>query len=392
MNESLLRELDLKLDSGEIDEEELVAAVNRARAQRGVPAINPEAARRTVSRSGVGAFKYFSDGDIEENTIRRVYEGLWSGGTGSLQAFHTSSTQVAATSGYYYYDIYDLLPSNEAAEVQMSVTYGDISGSGAADLDTLDTSLMPTKAVYMQMRNTLLNPGTEKFVFNGTASRDFYAISIARARYKESVDPGNWQLTLGGSQTITLVDDSSETSTDNVGKGGRVYNIVSGSFNSSTGVTTFHSGVGDLAFGLFYPDYGIYILNPAALATSLGAALTPALMGSSSVDYYGYNHQKIFNAMRTGADFQGRSVEAVASTHYDVYVQSREFNYSNNPTFYNEETGEMAHDSFYEEPITYITTVGLYNDKHELLAVAKTNSPLKKKFGTTHLLKVRLDF
>ena len=43
-------------------------------------------------------------------------------------------------------------------------------------------------------------------------------------------------------------------------------------------------------------------------------------------------------------------------------------------------------------PVTYITTVGLYNDSNELLAVAKLSKPLQKDFTKESLIRVKLDY
>jgi len=45
-----------------------------------------------------------------------------------------------------------------------------------------------------------------------------------------------------------------------------------------------------------------------------------------------------------------------------------------------------------DNPTTYITTVGLYNDANELLAVAKLSQPLTKDFTKEALIKVKLDY
>ena len=45
-----------------------------------------------------------------------------------------------------------------------------------------------------------------------------------------------------------------------------------------------------------------------------------------------------------------------------------------------------------DNPETYITTVGLYNDAQDLLAVAKLSSPLPKDFTKEALIKVKLDY
>jgi hypothetical protein len=84
-------------------------------------------------------------------------------------------------------------------------------------------------------------------------------------------------------------------------------------------------------------------------------------------------------------------------------VKNRDFNYSNNPTYvYDGKTvsptgitpsaGTIYNQDFISNPTTYITTVGLYNDNNELVAVAKLSRPAVKTFDNELLVKVRLDF
>ena len=99
----------------------------------------------------------------------------------------------------------------------------------------------------------------------------------------------------------------------------------------------------------------------------------------------------MFNAISGGADFQARRTENVSTSHYFVRVQNREFNFSNNPTF-SDTTGSFAQTTFETDPKVYITSIGLYNDSNELLAVAKTSQPIRKTFDSEALIKVKLDF
>ncbi len=73
-------------------------------------------------------------------------------------------------------------------------------------------------------------------------------------------------------------------------------------------------------------------------------------------------------------------------------ARSGETNYSENPSFISGSTGEVIYDDFIDNPTTYITTVGLYNDVNELIAVAKLSRPLKKDFTKELLVRVKLDF
>ena len=51
-----------------------------------------------------------------------------------------------------------------------------------------------------------------------------------------------------------------------------------------------------------------------------------------------------------------------------------------------------SYSQFINNPQTYITTVGLYNDANELLVVAKLSRPLQKDFTSEALIRVKLDF
>jgi len=354
-----------------------------------------------------GIYKKFGTIDKVTNRTEIVTSGIWSGDTGSLdvKANYTSSVQVASTSGKYYLDVYNMETSSEAAEVQFSIAYGDVNGYGAPTLTQNDDSTMPTKATYNQYKNILLDSADPYFsVYSGSTAgganmTSFYAINVNRARYKERLDPGNISIELSGSvRTITLIDDSGGTD-ENVTTAGRVYNMVSGSLNIGSALTasiSSYTAPNGQGFGLFYPDMGIMLLNPNALAS----AVDPKL-GEASGSFTNVYHQNNGNdsgsiallmAISGGMDFQVRRTENVSTSHYFVRANNREFNFSNNPTFVTGSVGQFVNSSFERDPKVYITTVGLYDDANELLAVAKTSKPIEKSFDKEVAIKVKLDF
>ena len=73
-------------------------------------------------------------------------------------------------------------------------------------------------------------------------------------------------------------------------------------------------------------------------------------------------------------------------------MKNAEYNYSNNPSFVTGSLGQLAYSTFVTDPQVYITTIGLYNQRRELLAVAKLSQPLLKSFTREALIKVKLDF
>jgi hypothetical protein len=360
-----------------------------------------------------GIYKKFGAIDKVTNRTEIVTSGIWSGETGSLDvnSTYTSSAQIASVSGKYYINVYNGLTASDASEVQFSIAYGDKDGYGAPTLQQTDSSTMPTKATYNQYANVLLESGDSYFsVYSGTTAggldlRNFYAININRARYKERLDPGNISIDLSGSlRSITLIDDSGGTD-ENVTTAGRVYNLVSGSLNIGSALTasinsaTASNGQG---WGLFYPDMGIILLNPAALSSSVDVKLAPAYGSQKDVYHnialsgstYSANSGSVMllRSLGGGNDFQVRRTENVSTSHYFVRANNREFNFSNNPTFVTGSTGQFVQSLFERDPHVYITTVGLYDDANELLAVAKTSKPIEKSFDKEVAIKVKLDF
>ncbi len=94
----------------------------------------------------------------------------------------------------------------------------------------------------------------------------------------------------------------------------------------------------------------------------------------------------------TNGGIQARSSEQVKSTYYFVRVKNAEYNYSNNPSYVTGSLGELFFNTFIQDPQVYITTVGLYNNRRELLATAKLSQPLLKNYTREALIKVKLDF
>jgi len=374
-----------------IDTNELVNIVNQFLGQG-------EQISADVTTVTNGIYKKFGAIDKVTNRTEVVTSGIWSGDAGSLTAFYSSSEQSSSVSGKYYLDVYNEYYTSASAEVQFSIAYAHISGGGVPTLSQTDSSTLATKAIYSQMRNLLLDSADTYFsVYNGSTEgghnlEHFYALNINRARYKEKLDPGNIQIDLSGSAgLVTLIDDSGQTET--VGSSGRVFNMVSGALNIGTGnegtinSVTASNGLG---WGLFYPDAGVIILNPSAIRAGVGTTFVSASAANTYSNVT--NMHNLFDAFKKGEDFQARRTENVSTSHYFVRANNREFNFSNNPTFVTGSTGQFVQPTFERDPKVYITTVGLYDDANELLAVAKVSKPIEKSFDKEVAIKVKLDF
>jgi hypothetical protein len=357
-------------------------------------------------------FKKFDAGDVVSGRIQTYSFGMWDNGAVSQSAFfisenqtnNTGSNQLEIGNGAYYWDVYDK-PSpdtNPSSQKYFSIAYGNYNGSGSGVYDTNQTKFFPSKAVYTQYKNFLLAPEDEKFtVLSGNEQmielEDFYVINFATEKYKDRLDAGQFELTIvGNSGEITLIDDSPYIGSSEV-RGRGVFNLISGSIQNGP----FYSQDGNMydSYGLLYPNNGVVILNPAAISTKTGLPLP--VKTASTVTSNGFRFQPnqsiLLFGVSNGQGIQNivsRGSEFVPTRHYFIRAKNQEFNYSNNPTFVNSgsEAGEIKFESFIDDPKVYITSVGLYDENNDLIAVAKLSQPLLKSFDTEALIKIALSW
>ena len=376
-----------------------IQALVEAQVQQRLAAIELEKTRMT---NGKVYSRFDSATDVVGNVKEAVSSGIWSDGSGTLSTFHTGSTQSGSTARYFL-DVSNLELGTSGSAVQFSLAYGHRQGSGS-QIVNVDK---PTKAIYSQYAQTLLAANDGIFTMEGSINTDeIFVLNFERARQKEKVDPGNWQITISGSSGTegkgglrTFIDDSGAVTNPTINEAGRVFNIVSGSI--SAGINTAAASQTGGGIGLFYPDQGILIFNAGHFRPGNGLDITlrdggPAGGIDSGSNTHNDNTFKFFSAISgsgvESAGFQARNEEDVTSTHYFVRVRNQEFNYSNNPTFTSGSNGSFRFSTMKDDPRVYITSVGLYDDANQLLAVAKLSKPILKSFAKELLVKVKLDY
>ena len=310
-----------------------------------------------------------------------------------LENFFTSSNQTAASTGNFYYQVYHQDPTaadtSDTAQVQFSVGFGHKEGKGSEVYNTSVSGKSPSSTIYGQYRNLVLGDEEQDVKFGGVAANYFYAISINRARYKEKLLPGSFNLKLtNGAKTLHLTDNSKDITTVSFTDAGRVYEVISGSDGSKWGGDINGYASSDLgSYGKFLPDVGVILLNgPALDDSSVGINL-----GTVTSNTDGDNISKITSAIMVGASGSLQSEETISSNFVFIRVRNSEFNYSTNPSNITG-SGELTHDVMINSPQAYITTVGLYNDSNDLLAIAKLSRPLLKDFTKEVLVRIKLDY
>lgn len=318
-----------------------------------------------------------------------IVSTLWSEGKTIINSVYKLSSENTKP----YLDVYSSdINLYTGSLPQFSIIYGNKNGSGSALINPIVPSLSPTRITYGQIR-TLIN-GDENSPINFGAgnshSIDLYSININRSRYKEKLFLSTFNLVLTKStSSISLTNNSKDSTIVSYCDAGRIFDIVSGSNGSAIsggGITPSGS------YGKFLPDVGLIILNPSALSLSgLDGGIGLDIDYSPNNNAKDNNNNELFDSINNGGYFSLNSEETITSDYIFVRVKNSEFNYTSNPSIINS-NGEFYYDTLINNPQTYITTVGLYNNSNELLAVAKLSKPLVKDFTKELLLRVKIDF
>lgn len=311
------------------------------------------------------SFKRFEADDLTISA-EAITAPIWSTGDVTLSTFFTSSGQYAANSQYYV-DVYNTGSDETTANIQFSIAYANKLGSGSLLYNSAVDGRSPSSTTYGQYRTLILGDENANFTLNSDNMDNFYVISVDRARYKEKLLPGTFELV---TDSGSFIDNSKVVSTISFGDAGRVFKIVSGSISSGAKDTEER--------GYFLPDIGTLLLEPTIITTDEEI--------DSNTD--NNNARKLFNGITS---IRLNSQETVSSQFAFVRVRNSEFNYSTNPSNITG-SGDLVHDIMVNSPQAYLTTVGLYNDNNDLLAVAKLSQPLLKDFTKEALVRIKLDF
>lgn len=334
------------------------------------------------------SFKRLDPEDISISA-ESIVAPAWSGQQTTLTSFYTGSQTVLA-SGQYYYNIYQTGSTATGADVQFALAYGNRKGSGSALISSGEVGKSPSSVVYGQYRTLVNGDENTDFTFGTYTPDSVLVLSVNRSKYKEKLLPGSFNLTLtSGSRTLQLTDNSADLTTVTYVDAGRVYDIVSGSNGSETGTTSEAFKLASGSYGKFLPDIGVIVLNAAALSSTTAYGI--GLNVSESYNINGKNLQAAYNAISAGGSFSLKSEETITSDYIFVRVRNSEFNYSTNPSYITG-SGDLTWNIMINSPQSYITTVGLYNDNNDLLAVAKLSKPLLKDFTKEALVRIKLDY
>jgi hypothetical protein len=221
--------------------------------------------------------------------------------------------------------------------------------------------------------------------------KEVFFVNFSRLLTKDQIKKGSVSITLltgaygdvdYGSITYTDAEASDTQGT---------LNTVGGDY----GILLDKSVSPPLTGGIVFYQSGIAVLTASAFSSSAGTL--------ADADFYnGQTISQLFTGSAiTGAcdalrqrvgNIQFNNSTEINSKVYFCRAPHNKFNYSSNPTYINNGAIRVKNENRSNPPISYITTIGLYNSSNELLAVAKLSEPLRKDPTNELTLRVRLDY
>ena len=157
---------------------------------------------------------------------------------------------------------------------------------------------------------------------------------------------------------------------------------------------------GESVRGHVYYQAGIVVLTSSVVSggipttTTAGVPITHVSnTGSAQDGFEALTIDENANAIRYAYDnVDFNNTTELNSTIYFCRANNTEYNYSSNTTYLSASEIIVKGSNPTANPVSYITTVGLYSPDNELLAVAKLSEPLKKTPSNELTLRVRLDY
>ena len=362
-----------------------------------------------------------TEGMDKISQTEKVTSPYFSNGQTNLAAANLVSSSLTDTNETYFFGISN---STTPTVQEWNVAFGSVNGYGSNDDGNAIKA--PTDAIYKQYANLLLAPTEVTGGFHissvgshagalSTKDEEIYVMSSRRSNMKDRINKGTWQIDFSGSNsagtfgttvgpngnTLHLKDDSSTTSPVATPVGDR-YNIVS---CSSAGVIAGAATVQN--FGFFYPDAGVLVFSAAELSSSIPGKGTDqndvVIFDDDTHKGFGYTKSvvnansktalRLINCLQpTGANLKFRDEEDQVSAQYFCRVRSGQMNFSNNPTFVSGSLNELRQTTMKGNPTTFISSVQLYNNSGEMVAVGNLSTPLKKNFSSEATIKVKLTY
>tara|TARA_Y100000310_G_scaffold104983_1_gene103280 strand:+ start:9822 stop:10856 length:1035 start_codon:yes stop_codon:yes gene_type:complete len=340
-------------------------------------------------------FKTFLDGDVAR-TRNLLHEAIPI--TGSIVSGSYAEENIKEYTHGMFQSVYDYPYLSSSANHIFDITCGVHSTSS---LYAGVVSQQAKKAnIYNQMAQVLMGYDSTSAIklFQdeaGTTMDSVFFMNFSRLLVKDEIKKGSVSLTWmtgGAAPSVAtpdgalLVTDSGSVTNYRVDAAAGEYGYIYDDGGNNAGLVFYQAGVAVFTSSLFIASDGY------------GAGDEDTAFGTGSEDVQLVLQEATIGDFADGLRFRIRDISfnnttELNSTIYFCRANHSEFNYSSNPTYLSGTSSKiMVKENTLDEPVSYITTIGLYSADNELLAVAKVSEALKKTPQNELTMRVRLDY
>jgi hypothetical protein len=229
---------------------------------------------------------------------------------------------------------------------------------------------------------TLDGTGEMKEVVFVNFSRLLTKDEIKKGSFEVTVGTGSWANADSSGEALTFRDSKAADDQGTLSTVGGDYGLLLSTTTNLTG-------------GIVFYQAGLMVLTSSVFTNSTDDYFSSSADGARSID-----EQLVSGSITGSADalrhriqnLQFNNTTEINSTVYFCRLPHNKYNYSSNPTYLNGGAIRVKNLNRNNPPISYVTTIGLYNSDNELLAVAKLSEPLRKDPTNELTLRVRLDY
>jgi hypothetical protein len=219
------------------------------------------------------------------------------------------------------------------------------------------------------------------------AMKEVVFVNLSRLLTKDEIKKGSVSITLGTASWAdpfagvkTFTDSEASETQGTLNTVGGDYGILSSSADGVGGIVFYQAGVMVLTSSVWSGTTDFYSSSADGIRDFDEQLVSGSISGSA--DAFRHRMQNL----------QLNNTTEINSTVYFCRMPHNKFNYSSNPTYLNAGQVRVKNGNRQNSPISYVTTIGLYNSQNELLAVAKLSEPLRKDPTQELTLRVRLDY
>ena len=351
-------------------------------------------------------FKTFLNSDIA-NTRTLLHEAIPITGT-IVSGTYTSDGNIKTFAHGMFEAVYDYPYLSSSANHIFDITAGYSANSSLSASD--HTQNAKKINIYNQHAQVLYGYDATGSIQNfdtdgniaagGTKMKECFFANFSRLLTKDEVKKGSFRLSLFASSS-NVFDNADRRALETIGDYGAAtsYKVNSPAgeygllYTASAAATASNNCVGHI-----YYQAGIIVLSSNIVDGRFPNAIiggAPNVDSGSNINqtFTGSTITEIANGVRFALDdIQFNNTTELNSTIYFCRANTQDYNYSSNPTYLTASKIRVKNNNPKAEPVSYITTIGLYSADNELLAVAKLSEPLKKSPSNEITLRVRLDY